>query len=189
LQQVFTRLRRSKSGCQHYNSKWRCDIKDAEKRGEIGLTFQRAGFKLKPQKQTNRTVISPISRFMAQIQTYSTIIIMLPPAPVRKFATTLFCLGALALPVTLKAQTDTFTDGDDTSNPTWTHDEPLSPFGAGGTWTFPGGNTYRIQAAVSPDPGTVGPARAASTLDTVYTDFYASVDLVDWDDTLDQAVG
>jgi len=114
---------------------------------------------------------------------------MNPPAHVKKIATTFFYFAALALPLMLRAQTDTFSDGDDTFDPAWTRVEPLGAFGAGGTFTFPGGNTYRIQAPASPDPGNLGPARVGSTLPPVYTDFYASVDLVDWDDTLDQAVG
>jgi len=112
------------------------------------------------------------------------------PFHLKQIVTPLICATALSVSLNSKAQTDTFNDGDDTTNPEWTHYDPLS--GVGGnpaTFSFPGGNTYRIQAPTSPDPGTLGPARVASTLPTVYTDFYASVDLVDWDDTLDQAVG
>lgn len=93
------------------------------------------------------------------------------------------------MPLGAQAQSDNFNDGNDTANPAWTHYEPLQPFGAGGIWTFPGGNTYRIQATTSPAPGTVGPGRAASVLPSVYSSFYFSVDVVDWDDTLDQAFG
>src|ERR1041384_1192367 len=66
---------------------------------------------------------------------------------------------------------------------------PLASFGAGGTWTFPGGNTYRIQAAASPNPGALGPARAASLLPNVYSNFYVAVDVIDWYDTIRQAFG
>src|SRR5436190_12136740 len=98
--------------------------------------------------------------------------------------------SVLALPLLLDAQSDNFNDGNDTANPAWTHYEPLSGFGAGGTWTFPGGNSYHLQALTpSPDPGTLGPARVASILTNVYSKFYISVDVLDWDDNLDQAFG
>jgi len=104
--------------------------------------------------------------------------------------TFVFFTSLLALPLLLKAQSDNFNDGNDTANPAWTHYEPLSGFGSGGTWTFPGGNSYHIQALTpSPDPGTLGPARVASVLTNVYSKFYISVDVVDWNDTLDQAFG
>jgi hypothetical protein len=83
---------------------------------------------------------------------------------------------------------DNFNDGNDTA-PAWTHLDPLAAFGAGGTWSFPGGNSYRIQAASSPDPGNLGPGRAASVLPGFYNDFYQSVDILNWDDTVRQAFG
>jgi len=74
---------------------------------------------------------------------------------------------------------DNFNSGTDAG---WTRYQPLSPFGAGGTYTFPGGNTYRIAAAASPNPGVLGPARAGSFRTTnTYTDFDMSVDIVDYD--------
>jgi hypothetical protein len=73
---------------------------------------------------------------------------------------------------------DDFNDGNDTG---WTRSSPLSPFGAGGTFSFPGGNSYSILAPVSPAPGTVGPGRAGSFRgDGTYTDFGISVDVLDW---------
>src|SRR5439155_16433332 len=83
---------------------------------------------------------------------------------------------------------DNFNDGNDTANPTWRRLQPLAGFGAPGTYSFPGGNTYRIQAAVSPSTN-LGPARAASVLPKVYSDFYCAVDIVNWNDSLDQAFG
>src|SRR5438046_1453848 len=97
-----------------------------------------------------------------------------------------------ALPSGLGAQTtycDNFDDGNDTMPlPPWTHYDPLLPFGAGGTWSFTNGH-YRIQAAASPDPGTVGQARVGSIRSENYTNFYVSVDVVDWDDALHQFCG
>src|SRR5438552_12904199 len=95
----------------------------------------------------------------------------------------------IALPCAVRAQSDNFDDGNDTANPPWTHYDPIGSIlgGSFGSWTFPGSNTYRLQAFASPDPVAFGPARIASTLPNVYSDFYTTVDVVDWDDTLDQA--
>lgn len=74
---------------------------------------------------------------------------------------------------------DDFNDGNDTG---WTRYQPLQPFDAGGTYSFPGGNSYSIAAPVSPNPGGVGPARAGSFRnDGTYTDFNMRVDILDWD--------
>lgn len=83
-------------------------------------------------------------------------------------------------------QTDNFNDGDDNG---WSRYSPLTPFGAGTIYTFPSGG-YRIQAPASPNPALVGPARGGSIrLDTSYTDFSISVDVVNWDNDLDQVFG
>ena len=94
---------------------------------------------------------------------------------------------ALLLPVpAARAQSDDFNDGNDTG---WTHYSPLSVVGAGGTFSFPNGG-YRIQAPASPNRAQVGPGRAGSFLtNNTYSQFYVSVDLVDWDNTRDQAFG
>ena len=85
-----------------------------------------------------------------------------------------------------RAQSDDFNDGNDTG---WTRYDPL--VGAGGqpaTYSFPAGG-YRIQASASPG-AAFGPARAGSNrLDATYGDFVASVDVVNWDNTLDQVFG
>jgi len=87
------------------------------------------------------------------------------------------------------AQTDNFDDNNDVG---WTRYDPIGshpqiPDQA--TFTVANG-AYRIQTAASPLPDTVGPARAgAIRTDVNYTDFYATVDLVDWDETLQQSVG
>ena len=89
--------------------------------------------------------------------------------------------GANAAPVQ-----DDFNDGNDDG---WLRYQPIADFGAPGTWTFPNG-AYRIQAAVTGGPSTTGPSRAGSMRpDTTSTDFSVSVDLVDWDDSHDQAIG
>jgi hypothetical protein len=90
------------------------------------------------------------------------------------------------------AQSDDFNDGNDTAPVAWTHYDAISTiFGAPAqdSWTFPGGNTYRLQASASSDPGTAGPARVSSFPTNVYTDFYAAVDVVNWDNTYSQAIG
>ena len=81
---------------------------------------------------------------------------------------------------------DDFNDGNDQG---WTHYDPLAAFGAPGTFTVSGGS-YRLQAAISPNPGTLGAGRAGSLrLDTDFGDFFTSVDIVAWDDSADQAFG
>jgi hypothetical protein len=101
-------------------------------------------------------------------------------------------LGLAVLPSTVSGQTtycDNFNDGNDTVPlPPWTHYQPLLPFGAGGTWSLSDG-AYRIQAAASPDPGNLGPGRAGSIRSENYTNFYVSVDVVSWDDTIRQFCG
>lgn len=90
------------------------------------------------------------------------------------------------------AQSDDFNDGDDTVPVAWTNYDAISTiFGAPAqdTWTFPGGNSYRLQAIASSDPGTAGRARVSSYPTNIYTDFYAAVDVVNWDNTYSQAIG
>jgi hypothetical protein len=92
----------------------------------------------------------------------------------------------------LLAQSDDFADGDDTAPVAWTHHDAISTiFGAGAqdTWTFPGGNSYRLQASPSPNPAGAGPARVSSFPTNNYTDFYAAVDVVNWNNTYSQAIG
>ena len=57
-------------------------------------------------------------------------------------------LTAMAFSCSVRAQSDNFDDGDDTANPTWTHYDPIADVSGvpGGSWTFPGSNTYRLQA-------------------------------------------
>jgi len=91
----------------------------------------------------------------------------------------------LALAPLARAQTDDFNDGNDTG---WTRYSPLAPV-APGQFSFPDGG-YRIVAPGSPDPANFGPGRAGSFRnDASYSRFYAAVDIIDWDDTLDQSFG
>jgi hypothetical protein len=86
----------------------------------------------------------------------------------------------------MAAVTDDFNDGNDAG---WSHYAPLDQFGAPSTYELTNG-TYRIAASDSPDPGQLGPARAGSFRnDANFSDFTASIDLIDWDPNLDQAVG
>ncbi len=100
------------------------------------------------------------------------------------------CLALLILTGTsVLAQSDDFEDGNDVG---WTRYDPIgshpllpdiATFGVVS-------NAYRIRTAPSPLPSAVGPARAGGIRrDVSYTDFYATVDLVDWDETLQQSVG
>ena len=84
------------------------------------------------------------------------------------------------------AEADDFDDGNDVG---WTRYSPLEQFGAPGVFSFPSGG-YRIQTtAPSPNPTALGPARAGSYRTTSYTDFYISVDIVNWNDSMPQASG
>ncbi len=97
-------------------------------------------------------------------------------------------LAALtAPPAAAQVFTDNFNSGTDTG---WTHYQPLQPLGAAGTWSFPGGNTYRIQAAHTPDLNTLGPGRAASIrTDLNYSNFFVAADLVNFNGAVPQSVG
>lgn len=83
---------------------------------------------------------------------------------------------------------DDFNDGNDAG---WTRYDPIGShpsFPDQGTWTFPDGH-YRIQAPISPLPAAVGPGRVGSLRPEIYTDFYVAVDIVDWNESADQAIG
>jgi hypothetical protein len=81
---------------------------------------------------------------------------------------------------------DNFNDGNDTTPlPAWARYNPIGT----GSYSFPGGNKYRIQSAASPDPGTYGQGRAGSFAPGNYTNFYVAADLVDFDDTVRQVFG
>ncbi|MDO8945332.1 MAG: hypothetical protein Q7U75_19275, partial [Desulfobacterales bacterium] len=95
-------------------------------------------------------------------------------------------LATVFLASSTLAQTDNFDDNNDTG---WTRMSPLEPYGAPAAFTVAGGQ-YRLQAPASPLPGTVGPGRAGSLINgDGLGAFRISVDLVTWDDSLDQVFG
>jgi len=96
-------------------------------------------------------------------------------------------LVVAAAPSALRAESDDFDDGNDTG---WTRYSPLAPYGVSGVFSFPNGG-YRIQTtSPSPNPTALGNARTGSLRPgTTYTDFYISVDIVNWNDALPQAAG
>jgi hypothetical protein len=91
-------------------------------------------------------------------------------------------LVLVAFPVLLHAQTDDFNDGNDTG---WAR---FNPIGVGSFSVVNG--AYRLRTSPSPDPVNFGPGRAgALRADVPYTDFYVTVDIVDWDTNVNQAFG
>lgn len=90
---------------------------------------------------------------------------------------------------TARGQSYNFNNGSDAG---WTHYDPMASFGAPGSFTFPNGG-YRIVAAPVPTPpgqAAVGASRAASYVASQsYTDFYESVDIVNWQTSTSEAFG
>jgi len=102
-------------------------------------------------------------------------------------ASFVFCAGPVL------AQTDDFNDGNDTSPVSWMRFDAINTITGGGsgpqdTWSFPGGNSYEFQAVPSPAPLGFGPARVSSFPSNVYTDFYASVDVLGWSNSYSQTI-
>jgi hypothetical protein len=112
-------------------------------------------------------------------------------------AASVVSLFVLSLCCNVLAQSDDFNDGNDTSPVAWTHYDGINAIFGGppynvppqDSWTFPGGNSYRIQANPSPLPGTIGPGRVSSFPTNILTDFAVSVDVVNWDNSYSQAFG
>ncbi len=99
----------------------------------------------------------------------------------------LSCLAVLASLATSVAQTFDFNAGTDAG---LTRYNPLSPFGVGASYSFPGGDTYQVSVpSSSPFTGSVGPGRAGAYSPASQTDFTVSVDLVAWNDSLSQGFG
>lgn len=84
---------------------------------------------------------------------------------------------------------DNFNDGNDTANSPWDRFDPIGGVTAPpASYLFTNGG-YRIYSPVPAAPDA-GPARAGSFLrNAEYTDFYVSVDVIDFDDTVRQAFG
>ena len=94
------------------------------------------------------------------------------------------CFALVGSSTNLFGQTDDFNDGNDTG---WVRYDPLAAFGLRATFSFPNGG-YRIQTTYLTGMAE-NPGRAGTVLTNVYSDFYASVDVVDWDETVPQSFG
>lgn len=82
---------------------------------------------------------------------------------------------------------DDFDDGNDDG---WTRLNPLQAVGGSGTYSFPDGNSYRIQAGASPNPDVLGQARLGSLReDLSQTAFRVSLDIVATNAALEQDIG
>jgi len=141
-----------------------------------GNASQHSVMKTTTNTPSNRSLNSPRTNFSQLNRFYAT-------------AALLFVMGWYGH---VLAQSDDFNDGNDTSPVAWFHYDAISAiFGASAqdTWTFPNGNSYRLQASATASPGTTGPARVSSFPPNSYTDFYVAVDLVNWDNTYSQAMG
>src|SRR4051812_23717058 len=91
----------------------------------------------------------------------------------------------LASTSALSIQAAVFDDFNDNTDDGWTRYNPIDS----GSWTLSGG-TYRVQSAASSSPGTVGPGRAGSIRTTeTFSQFSTAVDIVAWDNSLDQIFG
>jgi hypothetical protein len=102
-----------------------------------------------------------------------------------KLIPTISVLAHLSLSFSIQAETDNFNDGNDTG---WTRYTPVTAVSTP-TYSFPQGSTYRLQATGAQNT-QLGPARVGSYLpNAIYSSFYASVDLVDWNNSLDQLFG
>src|SRR2546425_4045645 len=104
--------------------------------------------------------------------------------------TATFLLSLLAIQTNVRGQSDDFNDGNDNG---WTHLDLSAAGLPPSIYTFLpdglGGKAYRI---LSPAPPITNsrPARAVTyRADVTYTNFTAAIDLIAWDDNLDQAFG
>jgi hypothetical protein len=96
---------------------------------------------------------------------------------VRPSATAVLLLAAFGTSAHAQNFFDDFSSNDDSAYQRY---QPLSAFGAGGTFTFSNGG-YRIQGPASPAPLQLGVQRlAAVPVGVAVTDFSMSVDIIDW---------
>jgi hypothetical protein len=104
------------------------------------------------------------------------------------FFTALFSI-LMSLNATAQVQLDSFDDGNDEG---WERFSALDVVGASSVFSFPespgGGHAYRLQSP-APAVDAAGPARSFTNLPQVYTNFYAAVDVMDWDNEVNQAFG
>jgi hypothetical protein len=110
-----------------------------------------------------------------------------------RFIACAYTLAAVGLTTPVFAQTDNFDDGNDDG---WTHTDPLADELVGappGSYSFPAtdpGHAYRMNRGESPSPEEFGNSRIGSYREDVrYTDFRIAVDVVDYDDSIDQDIG
>ncbi|HMC29130.1 MAG TPA: hypothetical protein VKM56_15175 [Verrucomicrobiae bacterium] len=104
-----------------------------------------------------------------------------PSVPRLLLVPTAFLTAILLAGVPAHAATDDFNDGTDDG---WIHYNPIGT----GSWTLLDG-TYRLRSSPSPSPSTYGPGRVGSLRAESYAQFYIAVDLVTWDNSLDQLFG
>ena len=84
---------------------------------------------------------------------------------------------------------DDFNDGNDTE---WTRYNVLQPFGLGATFTFPGGNSYKIDAPGNYTAPPLGGGRAGSIVTSSssgFNDFRITHDVTDWNDGREYVFG
>jgi hypothetical protein len=108
-----------------------------------------------------------------------------PSGAIRWVALSSLVLGLLASSPEAWAQKDDFNDNNDTG---WQRYSPLAQFGVPTVFTATNG-VYRIQTTV-PTGMQTNPGRAGSVRpDVIYTDFFLSVDIVNWNHGTRQAFG
>ncbi|MCP4848512.1 MAG: hypothetical protein GY899_11260 [Verrucomicrobiaceae bacterium] len=85
------------------------------------------------------------------------------------------------------AQIDNFDDGNDNG---WSHFDPIS-LAIGSSWVVfdASSNALNIKAAGQNLNPALGPSRGAAFQQNIYSDFWVSVDIVDWDPAQRQAIG
>ena len=110
----------------------------------------------------------------------------------KKYVWAVLVLAGLGGIQRASGQSDDFDDGNDTG---WVRFDLNSGTGGqlpGASYTFPddgfGGKAYHILTPAPPVPNA-GPARAFSYRTNVYDNFYVAVDVVGWDNSLNQAFG
>ncbi|MEC8905886.1 MAG: hypothetical protein VX407_02000, partial [Verrucomicrobiota bacterium] len=84
----------------------------------------------------------------------------------------------------IQAQTDDFDDGNDDG---WSRINTLESVGIAAAWGFPNNNSYSIAMEAHGVEG-LGPPRAGSFRDEIYSDFYVAVDII-FDQSIDQNMG